>query len=169
MGTDRVGTDRVPAGRGDGSMSDVNQPIRSEDMRVSDADRTTVQRHLQWAQGEGLLDLDEFDERVSALWSTRTRGELDVLTRDLPAPTPPAGPPAPRPKGQVFSDTGGGTAMRVLTIVFSSILTVNVVAWGLVSATNGDAAYPWFVWNVLPLVVLGVLYVAGIGRPNREG
>jgi hypothetical protein len=150
-------------------MSEVNQPIRPEDMRVSDADRTAVQRHLQWAQGEGLLDLHEFDERVSALWSTRTRGELDVLTRDLPAQTEPGRSPAPRPKSRVFSDTGGGTAMRVLTIVFSSILAVNVVAWGLVSVTNGEALYPWFVWNVVPLVVLGVLYVAGIGRPDRDG
>jgi hypothetical protein len=150
-------------------MSDVNQPIRPEDMRISDEDRTAVQRHLQWAQGEGLLDIQEFDERVSALWSTKTRGEVDVLTRDLPAPAEPVAPPAPRSKGQVFSDTGGGTAMRVLTIVFSSILAVNVVAWGLVSATNGEAIYPWFVWNVLPLVVLGVLYLAGIGRPERDG
>ncbi|MEK6437600.1 hypothetical protein [Pseudonocardia sp. T1-2H] len=45
---------------------------------------------------------------------------------------------------------------------------IHVVARA-VSATDGGATYPWFVWNVLPLVVLGVLYVAGFGRPNREG
>jgi hypothetical protein len=51
----------------------------------------------------------------------------------------------------------------------SQLLDPSSIRVRLVSATNGDAAYPWFVWNVLPLVVLGVLYVAGIGRPNREG
>ncbi|MCW0213591.1 MAG: DUF1707 domain-containing protein [Pseudonocardia sp.] len=145
----------------------MNEPVRPEDMRVSDADRVRAQRHLQWAQGEGLLDLGEFDERVSSLWSAKTRGELDVLTQDLPVPPRQPGAPAPRSKGQVFAETGGGTAMRVLTIVFCSILAVNVVAWGLVSLTTGEAIHPWFVWTTLPLVVLGVLYTAGIGRPGK--
>lgn len=154
-------------------MGAVNEPVRDEGMRVSDAERTKVQRQLQWAHGEGLLDLNEFDERVSALWSSKTRGELALLTRDLPAPDLPAPQPAATPsapgvRGQVFADTGGGTAMKVLTIVFSSILAVNVVVWGLVSATNGEVVYPWFVWTILPLVVLAVLYVAGIGRPHSQ-
>lgn len=121
------------------------------------------------SHGEGLRDLSEFDQRVSALWSSKTRGELAVLTRDLPAPQATATPFAPAARGQVFSATGGGTAMKVLTIIFSSILAVNVAVWGLVSATSGEVSYPWFGWIVLPLVVLGVLYLAGIGRPHREG
>jgi len=148
-------------------MGRVNEPVRPDDIRVSDTERTAVQRHLHWAHGEGLLDLGEFDERASALWSAKTRGELAALTRDLPAPAGAASP-GPAAQKQVFSDTGGGTAMRVLAIVFGSIVTVNVVVWGLVSATSG-LTYPWFVWTVLPLVVLGVLYVAGVGRPDRPG
>ena len=141
--------------------------MRPEDMRISDADRALVARRLQWAQGEGLLDLGEYDERSKDLWASKTRGELVRLVRDLP--DAPAGPvPAPvdrRPK--VYSDTGGGTAMRVLTIIFTSIGAVNLAAWGIVSITVGEVLYPWFLWTTVPLVVLVVLYLFGIGRPKR--
>ncbi|MCF7551639.1 DUF1707 domain-containing protein [Pseudonocardia sp. WMMC193] len=148
-----------------GTMGVVTEPIRPEDMRVSDADRAVTARHLQWAQGEGLLDLGEFDTRSGALYAATTRGELDRLVRDLPAV--PAAVAARRPG--VFADTGGGTAMRVLTIVFTSIAVVNLVVWGLVTITNGEAVYPWFLWTgVPPLAVLGTLYAFGIGRPKRD-
>ncbi|GAA1870606.1 hypothetical protein GCM10009836_59070 [Pseudonocardia ailaonensis] len=146
----------------------MNEPVRPQDMRVSDADRTVVGRHLQWAQGEGLLDLDEFDERSRQLWAAKTRGDLAHLVRDLPERRATTPAPVARQRPGVFSDTGGGTAMKVLTIIFTSIMVLNVVIWGLVSVTNGESVYPWFVWNLLPLVVLGVLYSFGIGRPRRD-
>ncbi|GAA4543434.1 DUF1707 domain-containing protein [Pseudonocardia xishanensis] len=146
----------------------MNEPIRPEDMRVSDADRAVTARHLQWAQGEGLLDLDEFDTRTSELWKARTRGDLARLVRDLPA-VPARVPATSDRKPKVFSDTGGGTAMRVLTIIFTSITVVNLVAWGIVSLTAGEAVYPWFLWSgIPPLAVLLTLYGFGIGRPERD-
>ncbi|GAA4704205.1 hypothetical protein GCM10023215_49830 [Pseudonocardia yuanmonensis] len=139
--------------------------MRPEDMRVSDADRARAARHLQWAQGEGLLDLGEYDTRSRDVWEARTRGELDRLVRDLPAV--PARLPEPGARRRVFSDTGGGTAMRVLTIIFTTIAVVNLVAWGIVSITTGELLYPWFLWTGLPpLAALGVLYAFGIGRPR---
>jgi len=59
---------------------------RPEDLRVSDAERTEAQERLRRAHDEGRLDLVEFDERVRALWATRTRGDLARITADLPAP-----------------------------------------------------------------------------------
>ncbi|WP_028931418.1 DUF1707 SHOCT-like domain-containing protein [Pseudonocardia asaccharolytica] len=141
-------------------MDDLARP---DDTRVSDADRRAVQDRLQWAHGEGLLDLNEFDVRTRAVWDSKTRGELARLTGDLPA--------RPRHPGRrrVFSDTGGGTAMRVLTIVFGSIAAVNLIVWGLVVLTIGGWVYPWWVWTVAPPgAVLGVLYLSGIGRPDRD-
>ncbi|WP_345383167.1 DUF1707 domain-containing protein [Pseudonocardia yuanmonensis] len=143
----------------------MSEPVRPEDMRVSDADRARAARHLQWAQGEGLLDLGEYDTRSRDVWEARTRGELDRLVRDLPAV--PARLPEPGARRRVFSDTGGGTAMRVLTIIFTTIAVVNLVAWGIVSITTGELLYPWFLWTGLPpLAALGVLYAFGIGRPR---
>ncbi|MFR9804906.1 DUF1707 domain-containing protein [Pseudonocardia sp. RS010] len=144
----------------------MNEPVRPEDMRVSDADRARAARHLQWAQGEGLLDLGEYDTRSRGVWEARTRGELDRLLRDLPAA--PARLPEAGARRRVFADTGGGTAMRVLTIIFTTIAVVNLVAWGIVSITTGELLYPWFLWTGLPpLAALGVLYAFGIGRPRE--
>ncbi|MGH3584891.1 MAG: DUF1707 SHOCT-like domain-containing protein [Pseudonocardia sp.] len=132
-------------------------------MRVSDAERAEVQDRLRREHDAGRLDLGEYDERVQSVWAARTRGELDRITADLPTP-PPA--PGRRP---AFSDTDGGAAMRVLTIIWASVSAVNLVVWGLIAVTTGTLVYPWWLWVALPPgVVLAVLYGAGIGRPPRE-
>ncbi len=146
----------------------MTDPVRPEDLRVSDAERRVVQQRLHQAHDAGQLDLIEFDDRLKAVLAARTRGELAATTADLPD-VPPDAPPAPRPgRGPVFSDTGGGTTMRVLTIVWASIVAVNLVVWGLVSLTAAELIYPWFLWVGGPSgAVLAVLYAAGIGRPRR--
>jgi hypothetical protein len=132
-------------------------------MRISDAERNAVQERLRQAHDIGQLDLGEFDDRVRSVWAARTRGELARVTADLPVP-----PPEPR-RGQVFSDTGGGVTMRVLTIVWGSLAAVNLVVWGLIAVTTGHFLYPWWLWVAVPPgIALAVLYVAGIGRPPRE-
>ena len=138
--------------------------MRPEDLRVSDAERTEVQDRLRRAHDEGRLDLVEFDERVRTLWAARTRGDLAHITADLPAPAPT---PVPARRG-VFSPTPGGVAMKVLTLVWLSIVVVNLTVWGIVSLTLDEPVYPWWLWVAAPAgSVLAVLYAAGIGRPRR--
>jgi len=135
---------------------------RPDDLRVSDAERTEVQERLRRAHDEGRLDLVEFDERVRTLWATRTRGDLARITADLPAP------PAPVGRAGVLSATPGGMAMRVLTLVWLSVVVVNLTVWGIVSLTLDEPVYPWWLWVAAPAgSVLAVLYAAGIGRPRR--
>jgi Domain of unknown function (DUF1707) len=132
-------------------------------MRISDAERGAVQDRLRRAHDIGQLDLGEFDERVKSVWAARTRGELERVTADLPAPASEAG------RRPVFSDTGGGTTMRVLTIIWGSLAAVNLTVWGLIALSTGSFVYPWWLWVALPPgVALAVLYAAGIGRPPRE-
>jgi len=144
----------------------VTEPVRPDDMRVSDADRERVQDQLKRAHDAGQLDLHEFDDRAKAVWESRTRGQLARVTADLPAL------PAPRRAGErrpVFSDGAGGLTMRVLTIVFASIAAVNLTIWATISATADTFIHPWWLYVALPpAVVLGILYTAGIGRPPRE-
>ena len=141
----------------------MTEPVRPEDMRVSDVERAEVQKRLSRAHDVGQLDLTEFDERLRAVLRARTRGELDRTTADLPEA--PAGRPAPG----VFADTAGGATMRVLTIIWASLVAVNLVVWGIVSVTTAELVYPWFLWVAGPPgVVLAVLYAAGIGRPDRD-
>jgi hypothetical protein len=57
----------------------------------------------------------------------------------------------------------------VLTIIWASITTVNLMVWGIIALTVGEFVYPWWLWvGGPPLAVLAVLYVAGIGRPGRS-
>ena len=80
-------------------------------IRASDADRETVVAALRDAYTAGRLTLDEFDERMTAAYASKTWGDLRQLTIDLPSqpvlgtdvpgrrlPTEPALPAhAPRP------------------------------------------------------------------------
>ena len=142
-------------------------PMERNEMRVGDGERQQVADQLRSALGEGRLDLHEYDERLQAVWAARTRGELERVTLDLPEPPPPPPPAPPAPRHRVFSDTAGGTTMRVLTTVWASVVAVNVVVWLLVSLGNGDPAYPWFIWFAPSGAALAVLYGTGIGRPSR--
>jgi hypothetical protein len=53
-------------------------------LRASDAERQTTSRRLQAACVEGYLTLEDFSERVGRALAAQTRGELAVLTHDLP-------------------------------------------------------------------------------------
>ncbi|HXZ73010.1 MAG TPA: DUF1707 domain-containing protein [Streptosporangiaceae bacterium] len=55
-------------------------------IRASDADREHAVGLLRDGYACGRLTLDEFDERTTAAFASRTWGELRKLTQDLPAP-----------------------------------------------------------------------------------
>jgi hypothetical protein len=76
-----------------GSLTRVNDP----GLRASDADRQRIVAALERHTSAGRLTLDEFSERVGAVFAAATMGELAQVTRDLPTepaadePHPPAG------------------------------------------------------------------------------
>jgi hypothetical protein len=53
-------------------------------IRASDTDRDVVVDALREAYAEGRLTQDEWDERMSAAYASRTWGQLRELTADLP-------------------------------------------------------------------------------------
>lgn len=59
-------------------------------VRASDSDREQVAERLRHATVEGRLSPDELEDRLGALYSSRTYGELDALVADLPATSSPA-------------------------------------------------------------------------------
>jgi DUF1707 SHOCT-like domain len=54
-------------------------------IRASDADREVVVSTLREAYTAGRLTMDEFDERMSAAYASKTWGDLRRLTLDLPS------------------------------------------------------------------------------------
>ncbi|WP_411102132.1 DUF1707 domain-containing protein [Streptomyces sp. cmx-4-9] len=88
-------------------MSDERPEKPLPELRASDADRDRVVERLRDAVAEGRLDMDEFEERLEAAYTSRTYAELEPLTRDLPAA------PDPYPAGRAAgpgAGTGTGTA-----------------------------------------------------------
>ncbi|MEU9148396.1 DUF1707 domain-containing protein [Streptomyces sp. NPDC048349] len=66
-------------------MSDERPEKPLPELRASDADRDRVVERLRDAVAEGRLDMEEFEERLEAAYTSRTYAELEPLTRDLPA------------------------------------------------------------------------------------
>ena len=63
-------------------------------MRIADSDRERAMADLAEHYAEGRLDHEEYDERLDAIWTARTRADLAVLFSDLPRPqAPPARTP----------------------------------------------------------------------------
>jgi Domain of unknown function (DUF1707) len=66
-------------------------------LRASDSDRERVAECLRHATAEGRLFADELEERLEAVFSARTYGELDRLVADLPATPARPGPRSTKP------------------------------------------------------------------------
>lgn len=54
-------------------------------IRASDSDREVVVSALREAYTAGRLDLDEFDQRMTDAYASKTWGDLRLLTADLPS------------------------------------------------------------------------------------
>jgi hypothetical protein len=86
------GTTAWPETVGSGAGLEVAGDGSGAGVRVSDRERDAVVQRVQAAFAEGRLDDTEFDERMRAALTSRTRGDLDVLLTDLPAETVAPGP-----------------------------------------------------------------------------
>jgi Domain of unknown function (DUF1707) len=110
-------------------------------IRASDQERESVVDVLRDAYTEGRLTLDEFEERTSAAYASKTWADLRELTADLPfepvlgaglpqrlAPRQPAAqvmPPMPRPRqGGHYRPLG-----RLLPVIF---------VWIMIAAAAGS-------------------------------
>lgn len=100
---------------GETSDSAAQPPERRPALRASDADRERVVDILRRAAGDGRLDVEELDERVSAAYTIRTLTELEALTLDLV----PAGhgPAAPSAESGVVVRPGAGGTERIISIM----------------------------------------------------
>ncbi len=139
--------------------------VERERQRVSDSERQAAVERLRLAHDEGRLNLDEYDTRLAAAYSSVTYGDLDRLFDDLPgaglahvAPGRPAGATSVRPRADLALDAGtvGGMhlALKILWTIYGSAVAINLTVWFLVSVMSGDAHYFWPIWMTIPGVVL---------------
>jgi hypothetical protein len=67
-------------------------------LRISDNDRERAMADLAMHYADGRLDHEEYDERLDAIWTARTRADLAVLFSDLPRPQVARPPARPAPQ-----------------------------------------------------------------------
>jgi hypothetical protein len=82
-----------------------------DSLRVSDAERDVTLKILNDNAAVGRLTLDELEERAGQAMTAKTRGELAVLTSDLPAEgaaRPVQAPAAGKPVRWLVAIMGGG-------------------------------------------------------------
>lgn len=88
--------------------------------RIADSDRERAMADLAMHYADGRLDHEEYDERLDAIWTARTRADLAVIFSDLPRPQPPA--PARQPRAQ-----GGSRRRFPLLAVLALLVVLSVI------------------------------------------
>ena len=135
------------------------------DMRASDGDREKIASRLRDAHAEGRLSLGEFQDRLDALYSAQTYGELEPLIRDLPVTRTPRSqevvPDRPAPAGgHPARPDRRDKGLAVMWTIWAAAVAVNLVVWILVTVTSGWT-YFWPIWVAGPWgAVLGTITVA---------
>jgi hypothetical protein len=148
--------------------------VEREKLRVSDGERQAAVERLRLAHDEGRLNLDEYDTRLAAAYSSVTYGDLDRLFDDLPAAgTVPVvhrpATPAPRKAAAVAVADGAFArmplALKILWTVYGSVVAINLMVWFLVAVSTGGV-YFWPMWLLIPGAALGAVS-AGIDAHRR--
>jgi hypothetical protein len=107
--------------------------VTGEHLRMSDAEREQAAAELGEHYAQGRLTVEEHAERLDRIWSSRTRGELIPLFRDLPGtaygPAYAGAPTARRPaaSGGGPWSTGRVRPWRRLPTPFIVVLAVLLV------------------------------------------
>ncbi len=116
---------------------------------------------------QGRLTVEEFDERLEHLYSSKTYGELATLTSDLPDVDLQRLPaPSPRTPERVK-----GPAQRrglpEMWAAWAAASGINWAIWFVIGATDGfDFPYPWPLWVMVPWGVMVLLATLFNGRDD---
>lgn len=133
--------------RGDGGL-----PERAAGPRASDDDRLVVVTRLREAAGDGLIDLDELEQRIAATYEARTLPELVPITADLPAPKLPAPPPKTEDSkpvleaifGQAMQSPGFQHHLTVYLLTIGMLIGI----WALSGGGHFWPFYPAAGWGI---------------------
>jgi hypothetical protein len=110
-------------------------------VRASDAEREEIAKQIREAVSEGRLTLDEGDERLGRLYTSRFRDELRTFVGDLP------GAAVQRQQPQTRYDGPPIAFARGFAIHAGSVLVMASVLIGLWALTGSS-----FFWPAIPLI-----------------
>ncbi|MBQ1080334.1 MULTISPECIES: DUF1707 domain-containing protein [unclassified Nocardiopsis] len=142
----------------------MSEPVPS--IRTSDSERDRVAGLLQEHFAQGRLDHEEFTERLSQAYRSRTVEELAVVTRDLPerdladvgrAPLADAAAPPLRLRDP---------ALMVPWVLYGGVNVLCFFIWLILYFTTG-ASYPWFLWVLGPWGIMMSVVTFGVLAAQR--
>lgn len=132
-------------------------------MRIGDSERDEAVSRLSEHFAAGRLDHAEFAERTEQALSARTRGELDVLTKDLPVLPAAVRPSTATPSTTAISpgELSARAEWRRSTLAtWAAFAVFFVILWAV---TGGG-----FFWPVFPILGWGIgVAVSGIQAYSR--
>jgi hypothetical protein len=99
-------------------VTTLPEPIDPRNLRIGDAEREVAAERLRVAAGEGRLDIDELEERITAVYQAKTYAELEPVTRDLPVSSGTGAYVAPSPERRPGRWRIGSKPGRTKTIVW---------------------------------------------------
>ena len=138
------GLDRWEREPTDAAPVAVKERDRSE--RVADADRERAAAVLSQAFRDGVLRVEEFDRRLSAVYSATTVGDLDDVMADLPrdwAEELRTTEQASRRAERHRREWQAGFAS------YRGVMLLLVGTWAVTSLAAGELLYPWPIWPIL--------------------
>ena len=127
-----------------------------ENLRIGDAERDEAIVLLREHMSAGRITAEEFDERMSAALTAKTRGELTILFNDLPGRTPgdPYAAHTPAPIQPVIEQHPAKQSKYkpLAIVVVLTLLAMSLRHWGI------------------PLLMLGLLlfYVLNLSGESRS-
>jgi Domain of unknown function (DUF1707) len=115
------------------------------DLRIGDADREAAAESLREHYAQGRLTLEEFNQRLDAVFKATTQSQLNLLMRDLPhaarpsAPLPVTG--AGRERAREDYQGGCGAHGRRARLGMFPVIIAAFVAWLVLFDLH--LAFPW--------------------------
>ena len=138
---------------------------RDRDERVGDADRERAAAVLSKAFRDGVLRVEEFDQRLSSAYAAATVGDLDDAMRDLPRDWSDELRSAERANRRAELYRRG---WRASFATYRSVMLLLLGIWFLTAlddlAPGGDAL-PYF-WPIWPMLGWGIPLF--FSRPRRR-
>jgi hypothetical protein len=154
------------------------------DLRIGDADREAAAASLREHYAQGRLSLEEFNERLDAVFAATTRGRLDAIMGDLPHVRTPyvplpvttaarsgagssgAGSGGVR-SGRACSGGGGGAGAGRARSPVSLVLTMAalLIIWFLAVAPMMTTHFHFFSWpGRFSLLLAGLMVFRSLVR-----
>ena len=128
----------------------IDRMARHHALRASDADRDRIAERLRTATAEGRLLAEELEHRLELLFRSRTYGELDELTVDLPGrPLARRSATAPAPLVQ---------AVTIAVFIVGALALLAAAAAALAVFAGG-----WLIW----MLVAWAMFGRRARHPNR--